>query len=114
MTLDPRADDISPEQPVAEEAPPTRRRLLQLLAGLGVGSAVFQRALAAAADNAPAVTPDLVRQAEWIAGIKLSDDDRKGLVATLNQRQRQYEAMRAVSLPNDVPPALSFNPAPWM
>ncbi len=114
MTLDPRADDFSPEPPVAEEAPPTRRRLLQLLAGLGVGSAVFQRALAAAAADAPAVTPDLVRQAEWIAGLKLSDEDRKALVGTLNQRQRQYDAMRAVSLPNDVPPALAFNPAPWM
>jgi Asp-tRNA(Asn)/Glu-tRNA(Gln) amidotransferase A subunit family amidase len=113
MTHDPRGD-FSPELPVAEEAPPTRRRLLQLLAGLGVGSAVFQRALAAAADNAPAVTADMVKQAEWVSGIKLSDDDRKALVGTLNQRQRQYDAMRVVSLPNDVPPALAFNPAPWM
>src|SRR5207237_942196 len=40
MTSDPRGD-FSPEQPVAEETPPTRRRLLQLLAGLGAGSAVF-------------------------------------------------------------------------
>jgi Asp-tRNA(Asn)/Glu-tRNA(Gln) amidotransferase A subunit family amidase len=114
MTNEPRGDEFSPEQPVTEEAPPTRRRLLQLLAGLGVGSAVFRRALAAAADNAPAVTADMVRQAEWIAGVKFSDDDRKALVGTLNQRQRQYEAMRAVSLPNDVPPALAFNPAPWL
>jgi Asp-tRNA(Asn)/Glu-tRNA(Gln) amidotransferase A subunit family amidase len=113
MTRDTRGD-FSPEQPVAEGAPPTRRRLLQLLAGLGVGSAVFHRALAAAADNAPAVTADMVRQAEWIAGLQLSDDDRKALVGTLNQRQRQYEALRAVSLPNDVPPALAFNPAPWL
>jgi Asp-tRNA(Asn)/Glu-tRNA(Gln) amidotransferase A subunit family amidase len=114
MTNEPRGDEFSPEQPVTEEAPPTRRRLLQLLAGLGVGSAVFRRALAAAADNAPAVTADMVRQAEWVAGVKFSDDDRKALVGTLNQRQRQYEAMRAVSLPNDVPPALAFNPAPWL
>ncbi len=96
-----------------EAFPPTRRQLLQALAGLGIGSAVFQRALAAAADKAPAVTTDMIRQAEWIAGIKLSDEDRGALAGSLNRQQRAFETMRAVKLANDVPPALSFLPAPW-
>ncbi|HWG46979.1 MAG TPA: amidase [Gemmataceae bacterium] len=92
----------------------TRRCLLQVLAGLGVGSAVFQRALVAAADKAPAITTDMIRQAEWIAGLTLSDDDRKELADRLNRQQRKFETMRAVKLANDIPPALSFNPAPWL
>ncbi len=36
---------------------PTRRHLLKTLAALGVGSAVFQRALAADAEKAVSVTP---------------------------------------------------------
>src|SRR5947208_3656604 len=43
---------------------PTRRQLLQSLAVTGVSSAVFQRALAADAGQATAVTPEMVKQAE--------------------------------------------------
>lgn len=95
---------------------PTRRNLLQLLAGLGIGSAVFQRALAATADKdkPSAITADMIRQAEWVAGIKLSEDDRKALVDSLNRQQRDFEEIRAVKLGNEVPPALSFDPAPWL
>ncbi len=93
---------------------PDRRRLLQVLAGLGVGSAVFQRALAAEVEKAPAVTPEMVEQAEWIAGLKLADADRKDLAERLTRTLREFEALRAVPLPNHVPPALTFLPAPWL
>ena len=114
MTRERPFDDSLNPEPCAEDLPPTRRRLLQVLAGLGVGSAVFRRALAAAADKAPTVTVDMIRQAEWVAGLTLSDDDRQALVGSLNQQQREFETMRAVPLPNHVPPALSFDPAPWL
>jgi Asp-tRNA(Asn)/Glu-tRNA(Gln) amidotransferase A subunit family amidase len=90
---------------------PTRRDLARLVAGLGVGSAVFQRALAADAEKAAGVTPEMIRQAEWVAGLKLSEEDRKGLVTAVNNALRDFEALRAVKLPNDVPPALTFHPA---
>ncbi len=95
-------------------AAPTRRHLLTALAGLGVGSAVFQRALAAQAEKAVAVTPEMIEQAEWIAGLKLAEADRKALTQYLTRSLRQFEAMRAVPLPNSVAPALAFNPAPWL
>jgi Asp-tRNA(Asn)/Glu-tRNA(Gln) amidotransferase A subunit family amidase len=58
------------------------------------------------------VTPEMVQQAEWIAGIPLTDNERKALASALTQAQRNFKIMRAVSLPNQVPPALHFNPAP--
>jgi Asp-tRNA(Asn)/Glu-tRNA(Gln) amidotransferase A subunit family amidase len=103
-------------RPVPDEhtLSPTRRRLLQVLAGLGVGPAVFQRALAAEAEKAVTVTPEMVAQAEWIAGLKLTEADRKALAGGLTRVLREFEAIRAVPLPNGVPPALVFEPAPWL
>ena len=56
---------------------PTRRQLLQTLGAIGIGSTVFQRALAAQVEQAGSVTPEMIAQAEWIAGLKLSEEDRK-------------------------------------
>jgi Asp-tRNA(Asn)/Glu-tRNA(Gln) amidotransferase A subunit family amidase len=91
---------------------PNRRQLFGVLAGLGVGSTVFQRALAAQAEQTGRVTAEMVKQAEWIAGLKLSDEDRSALANQLTQSLRDFEALRAVPLPNSVPPAMHFNPAP--
>jgi Asp-tRNA(Asn)/Glu-tRNA(Gln) amidotransferase A subunit family amidase len=102
--------------PPASDSPfqsPSRRQLFGVVAGLGVGSAVFQRALAAQAQPDNKVTPEMIQQAEWIAGLKFTDDERKSLATALTQTLRDFEAMRAVPLPNHVPPALHFNPAPW-
>jgi Asp-tRNA(Asn)/Glu-tRNA(Gln) amidotransferase A subunit family amidase len=91
----------------------SRRQVLAVLAGTGIGSAVFQRALAAQAEGAPAVTADMIRQAEWVAGIELNEEERKALSNSLTRMQRDFQAMRAVPLDNSVTPALVFNPAPW-
>jgi Asp-tRNA(Asn)/Glu-tRNA(Gln) amidotransferase A subunit family amidase len=92
---------------------PTRRRFLEALAALGIGSAVFQRALATAADEKK-ITVEMIQQAEWIAGIQLADEDRKALADRLNRQQKQFESIRAVKIVHDIPPAISFNPAPWL
>jgi len=92
---------------------PNRRQLLATLGALGIGSTVFQRALAAQAENATKVTPELIQQAEWIAGLKLSDEDRKTTAQSVNQVLRDAETMRRVKLDNSVPPALCFNATPW-
>jgi Asp-tRNA(Asn)/Glu-tRNA(Gln) amidotransferase A subunit family amidase len=99
-----------------DELPPAssfgRRRLLAVFAGLGVGTATFQRALAWQAEQAGKITPELIQQAEWIAGIALSEDDRKAIAASVERDQRRYEALRKVELTNSVPPALAFFAAP--
>jgi Asp-tRNA(Asn)/Glu-tRNA(Gln) amidotransferase A subunit family amidase len=108
---------MTPTDPLPLASPsvfprPHRRQLLGVLAGLGIGSAVFQRALAAQAEPAGKVTPEMVQQAEWIAGLKLTEEDHKALADSLTGSLRDFQALRAVPLPNHVPPALVFNPAP--
>ena len=90
----------------------TRRQALAALAGLGIGTAAFQRALAAQAENAAAVTADMIRQAEWIAGIELTEEERAALTKELDRDQQKFKALREASVGYDVPPALAFFPAP--
>ncbi len=95
-----------------------RRDLLQGLAALGVGSAAFHRAVAAkvaTVEDAPmprlrTVTPKMVEDAEWVAGITLSEGDRRAVAGWLSRNLATAEAFHAVPLPNDVPPAIHFDP----
>ena len=90
----------------------SRRTALGALAGLGIGTAVFQRALAAQAENAATVTPQMIQQAEWIAGIELTDEERAELAKELDRDQQKFKALREARVGYDVPPALMFYPLP--
>jgi Asp-tRNA(Asn)/Glu-tRNA(Gln) amidotransferase A subunit family amidase len=96
------------------ESSSDRRHFLKSVAAMGVGGATFQRALAAQVEPTKPVTAEMIEQAEWIAGITLTDDERKKLAEGITAQQRGFAAMRAVKLTNSVAPALSFNPAPWL
>lgn len=92
----------------------TRRRVLKAVSAAGIGSAVFGRALAALAQG-PAggkVTPEMIRQAEWISGLRLTDEQRKLMLQGVQQQMEDFARLRAVPLDNAVPPALLFDPAP--
>jgi len=89
-----------------------RRQVLKTLAAMGVGSGVFARALEALAEEKPQVTEEMIRQAEWIAGVTYTDDDRKLMLKDLNEARADYERLRGVALDNSIPPALWFEPAP--
>jgi Asp-tRNA(Asn)/Glu-tRNA(Gln) amidotransferase A subunit family amidase len=92
----------------------TRRGLLSALAAMGVGTAVFQRAVAAQAEKAPTVTPEMIEQAEWVAGVKLAPEERKAVARAVNGHQNSFRALREVKLDNSVPMPLAFDPAPWL
>ena len=92
---------------------PTRRQLLGVLGALGVGTAVFQRALAAQVQQTAQVTPEMIQQAEWISGIELSEDNRKTTAQALQRLLNDFKTNRAVKLDYTVAPAMVFQPAPW-
>lgn len=89
----------------------TRRSVLQTLAALGIGSAVFHRAVAAAAEVGP-VTADMLKQAAWIAGIELQEDEQAAVAAAVERDRQKIESLRQVDLGYDVPPAVTFFAAP--
>jgi Asp-tRNA(Asn)/Glu-tRNA(Gln) amidotransferase A subunit family amidase len=95
-----------------DSQPYSRRHILAALAGVGIGTVAFQRALAAQAERAGKVTPELIEQAAWIAGIEITEEDRKSVAAAVQRDQKKFESLRSVALKNSVPPALSFFAAP--
>src|SRR6266568_273140 len=90
-----------------------RREMIAALAALGIGPAVFQRAavtLAAEPEKPTGITPEMVKQAEWIAGVTLSEDDRKKVAQALTRSMGGRDAARHMELANDVAPAIRFDP----
>lgn len=96
----------------AEDAPLDRRKVLTILAGLGVGTAVFQRALAAQVEAAGQITPLMVQQAEWVAGIELSEEERETTAGSIDRAQKKFDALREVKVGYDVSPAIAYYVAP--
>ncbi len=87
----------------------TRRRALAILGSAGIGTGVFQRALAAGAGDGP-VSPEMVADAEWIAGIKLTPAQREAAVKSLNKYRGSTKRIRAIDLDNSQRPGLVFRP----
>lgn len=95
------------------EAGLRRREVLKTLTALGIGSVSFQRALAAKAAAASEVTPDMLAEAEWIAGLELTPDERERTASRLTRTLQQYGQLRQVPLEDHVVPAIVFDPQPW-
>ena len=91
----------------------TRRGILKVISAAGVGSAVFGRALLAQVAEQGTVTVEMIRQAEWITGMEFSDQERE-LMLRVSGNLDRYAELREVPLDPEVPPALAFDPAPWV
>jgi Asp-tRNA(Asn)/Glu-tRNA(Gln) amidotransferase A subunit family amidase len=88
----------------------TRRSALAVLGTAGIGTAAFQRALAAAAEG-KAVSSQMVADAEWVAGIKLTDPQREAVVNAFQKFARaDLGKVRAIELDNAQLPGLRFVP----
>lgn len=86
----------------------SRRHVLKAVAGLGVGSLVFQRALAAQIDQQPTVTSQMVEQAEWIAGLQLEPEVREQTARDLNRTLQRVQYVRSKDLDGNLTPAVHF------
>jgi hypothetical protein len=85
----------------------TRRRALAILGTAGIGTRVFQRALAAKVAEGP-VSPQMVADAEWVAGIKLTAAQREAAANHLNKYRESTKRIRAIELDNSQRPGLSL------
>ena len=93
-----------------------RRSLLASLTALGIGSTVFHRAAVALVQDQPpppnGITPEMIKQAEWVAGITLTDPEREAVARALAANRRGIDAARKIELSNDVDLAVRFDPMP--
>jgi cyclophilin family peptidyl-prolyl cis-trans isomerase len=58
----------------------------------------------------PEITPEDIQHTEKLIGLKMTDDERELMLNGLKDLLQGYEAMRRVPLPNDLPPAIRFDP----
>ena len=54
----------------------------------------------------------MIKQAEWIAGLDLTEEERASTARTIRRSLASFEELRKVDVGYDVPPALAFFPAP--
>ncbi|HKD36649.1 MAG TPA: amidase, partial [Pirellulales bacterium] len=70
--------------------------------------------LAAETASKGKVTPEMIQQAEWIAGLELKPQERESVARGLTQAVSGFKKLREVKLENSVAPAIVFNAAPCM
>ena len=97
---------MSAETPVRVD----RRAFMALLSSFGVGGTLFPGVLWAQSRGAVDITREMVEDAEKVAGLTFTDEERDMMLRGLNQNLEAYEALRAHPIPNEVPPAVIFEP----
>jgi len=92
----------------------SRRGFMAYTSGIGLTSPVLSGALWAkvADDKVPQVTKEMLLDAERLAALEFTGDERELMVEGLNKYLEKYQKLREVPLDNSVAPALQFNPIP--
>ena len=60
----------------------------------------------------PKVTPEMIDAAAVIAGISVTEEQKKMMLEGLEQLRKSYTAIRDLKMPNSVAPAFVFDPVP--
>lgn len=87
-----------------------RRRFLGYFSAAGLSATLFPGTLYARIEEGERITVETIAAAERIAGLEFTPEQREMMVEDLTERLGTYESLRALPLPNDVPPALVFDP----
>ncbi|HKJ92427.1 MAG TPA: amidase, partial [Longimicrobiales bacterium] len=83
---------------------------MSTLSTLGVATGLFPGVLWARAQQQPAITADMVKDAAKISGLDFTDEQEESIVRGLNRDVRSYQALRDMTIPNDVPFPMVFDP----
>ncbi len=89
-----------------------RRGFLQYFAASGLSSTLFPGALFALhqqQEEAASITVEMIAEAEQIAGLEFTDEQRLLMLEDLNEQLDQIISMREEVLPNSVMPAVQLN-----
>jgi Asp-tRNA(Asn)/Glu-tRNA(Gln) amidotransferase A subunit family amidase len=98
-----------------------RRAFLSVCTQLGFASTLLPGALYAVAAQSqektgkpelPRITPEMIDAAAALVGISIAPEQKQAMLAGLNEQRSAYAELRALQMPNSVPPAYVFNPLP--
>src|SRR5580658_10983243 len=66
----------------------------------------------ASTDSMPKITPEMIDAAAVIAGITVTDEQKKMMLEGVEQLRKSYTAIRDLKMTNSVAPAFVFDPVP--
>src|SRR5687767_4115607 len=95
-----------------------RRSFIKLMSALGIATATPDRILAQTATPSPApsptpaprITKEMMREAEKLIGIELTDAQEAMALGGVNRNFDAYETVRKIDIPLDTEPAIAFHP----
>lgn len=87
-----------------------RRRFMAYCSGLGLAGTAFPAALWALVQQAGTITKEMLADAEAVAGLRFTDAERELMLEGVNENLDAYRKLREVEIPNEVAPALRFDP----
>ncbi|MDX1578386.1 MAG: amidase [Gemmatimonadota bacterium] len=93
-----------------------RRAFMASFAALGLGATGLPHELWGRMQEAQekTLTASMIADAARVAGLEFTEEELDLMVDDLNGTLERYEALREVSIPNAVPPAVHFEPVlPW-
>ncbi|MEQ8329003.1 MAG: amidase [Longimicrobiales bacterium] len=91
-----------------------RRAFTGYFAAMGLGGTLLPGVLWARAQEAGEVTKEILADAEKVAGLEFTDEEREMMLRGLNSNLEAYAALREVPIPNSVVPAVVFEASlPW-
>jgi Asp-tRNA(Asn)/Glu-tRNA(Gln) amidotransferase A subunit family amidase len=88
----------------------SRRAFIEYFASIGLGTTLLPGILWAQTARGEEITAQTVADAAELAGLTFDDDERTMMVAGLTQQEKQLATLHGIPLPNDVVPAVHFNP----
>src|SRR5438270_2613772 len=87
-----------------------RRAFLGVCSRFGVAGTLLPGVLWAMAEDKAKITREMIENAARIADVPIADDYKEMMLDSLNQFSKSFDAIYALHIPNDVPPALIFDP----
>ncbi|MFQ5825150.1 MAG: amidase family protein, partial [bacterium] len=90
----------------------TRRRFLGYFSSIGLTSTLLPGILwtKIQEEKVQKITKEMLTEAENLAGLEFTDEERDLMLKGLNEYLEKYEELRKIPLDNSVSPALQFNP----
>lgn len=103
--------DVAPDA-TAERAGLDRRAFVAFFSSIGLGGTLLPGVLWAQANQQSqrVITAAMIAEAEKIAGLEFSEEEREAMARGLDQNLRTWQQLREVTITNDVMPALHFDP----
>jgi Asp-tRNA(Asn)/Glu-tRNA(Gln) amidotransferase A subunit family amidase len=101
---------MTPRPAVAAQAALDRRSFLAFFSAVGLSGTLLPGVLWARVQEGAEITAGVLEEAEKVAGLTFTPEEREMMLEGLNDRLEAFEAIRSVHIPNSVPPAVRFDP----